>query len=238
MSEKDDKVLYLTADCTGHGVPGAFMSMINTSLLNEVVNENGITQPNEIFYQVRKGIVKAMKQTGEMGEQKDGMDAVLCALLKENGSDKFTKLECAAANNSILIIRKGEKPLVNNGEPMAPILEEEEGVGKMYEIKSDRQPVGYKSEEMTPYTHHSIDLLPEDLIYTFSDGYQDQFGGPKGRKFMIKRQKKMLMEIYSLPLEKQKKFIIEKMDEWQTHPGQPDGYSEQIDDIIFIGVLV
>ena len=108
----------------------------------------------------------------------------------------------------------------------------------MYEIKADRQPVGYKSEEMTPYTHHSVDLLPGDLIYTFSDGYQDQFGGPKGRKFMIKRQKQMLMDIYSEPLQKQKDILIKKMNAWQTNPKQPEGYSEQIDDIIFIGVLV
>lgn len=236
MVEKEGKVLFCTADCTGHGVPGAFMSMINSALLNEVVNENGITQPNEIFYEVRKGLVKAMKQKGEIGEQKDGMDASLCSLSRNGKGKQWTQLECAVANNPVLIIRKRKEPVVDNGIKLEPILEQNNLY--MYEIKADRQPVGYKTEEMTPYTHHSVNLLKEDLIYTFSDGYQDQFGGPKGKKFMIKRQKELLMDLYDKPLSEQRAILDKTLEEWMAHPDQPDGYSEQIDDILLIAVKV
>jgi serine phosphatase RsbU (regulator of sigma subunit) len=236
MTQKKDRVLFCTADCTGHGVPGAFMSMINSSLLNEIVNDNGITKPSDIFYEVRKGLVKAMKQKGEMGEQKDGMDATLCALSGNGKGTQWTKLECAVANNPVLIIREGSQPVVDNGTELEPILQEN-GLS-MYEIKADRQPVGYKTEEMTPYTHHEAKLEKGDTIYTFSDGYQDQFGGPKGRKFMIKRQKELLIGLYVKPMQEQRTILDQTIEEWKAHPGQPDGYSEQIDDILVIGVKV
>jgi len=235
MSEIDDKVMYMVADCTGHGVPGAFMSMIGTSLLNELVNEKGLTKPAEIFHEVRSGIISALKQTGELGQQKDGMDAVLISLSK-NGNDYFSCMECALANNPIFILREGKIDLVDNGNKLEPILEK--GNLNMYVIKQDKQPVGYQGSKQQPYTHHEVELMKGDMIYAISDGYQDQFGGEKGKKFMIKRQKQLFMNIQSEPLSKQKQLLEDSLVEWMNHPGQPNAPSEQVDDILIIGVRV
>ncbi len=235
LAEKDDKVLYVAADCTGHGVPGAFMSMIGTSLLNELINDKGITNPAEIFHGVRAGIISALKQTGELGQQKDGMDAILVALSK-NGKNHFSHLECALANNPLFIIREGKKPLTDNGKELEPILEE--GDQFMYVIKQDKQPVGYQGAEQEPYTHHEVALEKGDMVYAISDGYQDQFGGHKGKKFMIKRQKHLFMEIQSEPLAKQKQLLEETLHEWMNHPDQPNPPAEQVDDILIIGVKI
>ena len=101
------------------------MSMINTSLLNEIVNEKGITKPSDILFEVRKGIINALKQTGEIGQQKDGMDAVLCALSK-NGSDHWSTFECALANNAVFIIRTSKNPVIDGEKKLEPVLEDEE----------------------------------------------------------------------------------------------------------------
>jgi len=145
MQHHNDKVYFAVCDCTGHGVPGAFMSMIGSSLLDEAVLEKGITKPNEIFYEVRKGFINALKQTDEAGTQKDGMDAVLCSWNK-NGI-----LDYALAYNPLLLIRKGE----------------------ILETKADKQPVGYHTEEQKAFTHHQIKLEKGDNIYIFTDGYPD-----------------------------------------------------------------
>ena len=195
------------------------MSMIGSSFLDEAVVEKGITQPNEIFFEVRKGFINALKQTGEQGQQKDGMDATLCALSRNGKGTQWTRLECAVANNPVLIIRSGNNPVVDNGVKLEPILEEN-GL-YMYEIKADRQPVGYKTEEMTPYTHHAVDLLKEDALYTFSDGYQDQFGGPKGRKFMIKRQKELLMGLYGKTMQERIDGHIIRVAQFQMQMWRP-----------------
>ena len=194
--------LYLAAcDCTGHGVPGAFMSMIGSSLLDEAVIEKGLTKPNEIFYEVRKGFINALKQTGEKGQQKDGMDATLIAW------DKNDKLEFSVANNPLLLIRNGE----------------------LLETKPDRQPVGFFTGEQKPFTHHELNLEKGDTVYIFSDGYHDQFGGPKEKKFMIKNFKKLLVSIQDKTMNEQKEILETTMAEWKDD-------TEQIDDILVMGV--
>jgi len=234
MTQKDDRVLYLAADCTGHGVPGAFMSMIGASMLNEVVNEKGMTNPSDIFHEVRAGFISALKQTGEIGQQKDGMDASLISLSK-NGSNHFSTMELALANNPVLIIRRGKKSVNANGVDLEPILEEEDL--KMYQINADKQPVGFQGNQ-EPYTHHKVLLEKGDMIYAFSDGYQDQFGGKKGKKFMIKRQKQMFLEICEKPTFEQKQLLDKKIEKWMANPAQPDPPAEQVDDILIIGVRV
>ena len=201
MQHNKDSVYLAACDCTGHGVPGAFMSMIGSSQLDEAVIEKGLTQPNEIFYEVRKGFINALKQTGEKGQQKDGMDATLIAW------DKNNKLQFAVANNPLFLIRKGE----------------------LLETKPDRQPVGFFTGEQMPFTHHELKLEKRDTVYIFSDGYHDQFGGPKNKKFMIKNFKKLLLSIQDKSMNEQKTIIEETMAQWK-------GDTEQVDDILVIGV--
>ena len=152
MQHHNDKVYFAACDCTGHGVPGAFMSMIGSSLLDEAVVEKGITKPNEIFFEVRKGFINALKQNEEDGTQKDGMDAALIAW------DKKNTLQVAAALNPVFIIRDGE----------------------IHEFKPDRHPVGYLTGKQEAFTHHELKLEKGDTVYIFSDGYPDQFGGRVG----------------------------------------------------------
>ena len=197
-----NNVVYLAAcDCTGHGVPGAFMSMIGSSQLDEAVIEKGLRKPNEIFYEVRKGFINALKQTGEKGQQKDGMDATLIAW------DKNNKLQFSVANNPLFFIRNGE----------------------LLETKPDKQPVGFYTGEQKPFTHHELTLEKGDTVYIFSDGYHDQFGGPKDKKFMIKNFKKLLLSIHDKSMNEQKTILEETMSQWK-------GDTEQVDDILVIGV--
>ena len=201
MQHHKDVVYLAACDCTGHGVPGAFMSMIGSSQLDEAVVEKGLTQPNEIFYEVRKGFINALKQTGEAGQQKDGMDATLIAW------DKNNKLQFSVANNPLFLIRNGE----------------------LLETKPDRQPVGFFTGEQKPFTHHELSVEKGDTVYIFSDGYHDQFGGPKDKKFMVKNFKKLLLSIQDKKMNEQKTILEETMAEWK-------GDTEQVDDILVIGV--
>jgi len=242
-TERDGAVFYSAADCTGHGVPGAFMSMICSSLLSEAVNGKGITNPAKVFFDVRKGIITHFKQT-EKG-QKDGMDAILCALSKPKGESEDWTLECVCANNPLFILRKSNgKPLSvsseingnSNDEEKEPVLSEN-GLS-LFEIKPDKQPVGFLTGEQNPFTNHVVKLLPGDIIYSISDGFQDQFGGPKGKKFMIKQLKKLFLEIGAKDLKEQKQHLDTALEDWMAHPEQPDGEAEQVDDILVIGVRI
>jgi serine phosphatase RsbU (regulator of sigma subunit) len=201
MAEKDGRVYFAACDCTGHGVPGAFMSMLIKALLDEAVNQKGLTKPNEIFYEVRKDVIEALKQSGEVGTQKDGMDAVLCAW-DGNGT-----LEYACAYNPLVLLRDGE----------------------LQQTKADKQPVGILTGAQKPFTHHELQLQKGDTIYLFSDGYPDQFGGPKDKKFKLKNMKDLLLNNQYKPLSAQKDILQKTMDEWM-------GDTEQIDDILVMGV--
>lgn len=207
VADQNGKVYFAACDCTGHGVPGAFMSMIGASLLNEVVNDKGISQPSQIFYEVRKGFINALKQH-QNTDQKDGMDAVMCSW------DKNGKLEVAAAYSPLYLIRKGE----------------------LIEIKPDLQPVGYHQGDseistcwVSRYTHHEIELEKGDTVYLFTDGYKDQFGGSRGKKFKAVRLKKFLLSIQEYSMEEQKQMLDDRIERWK-------GEDEQIDDILAMGV--
>jgi len=229
-------VLFAACDCTGHGVPGAFMSMIGNTLINEAVVDKGISQPNEILHDVRKGIIKSLKQT-EKG-QKDGMDAAFCCLISSptseatvrsndrgNPTHKYT-LQYAGANNPLFIIRKGAK----SSEIYKEALPFKEGLGGAV-IKPDKQPIGYLTAEQKPFTHHEIQLQTGDTIYIFSDGYVDQFGGPQNKKFMIKRFRELLLSIQEKSMNEQKEILDKNIEDWR-------GNKDQVDDILVIGVRI
>lgn len=219
------------------------MSMICSAQLNEVVRGKGVLQPAQIFYEVRKGLISHMQQTGE--GQKDGMDAIICALTETDEGGAKAKLSFACAHNPLFIMRDSGKPnlKVESSKSGESEVREIEPVMKdnglaLFEIKADKQPVGILFGEQLPFTNHEVMLDEGDLIYTISDGFQDQFGGPRGRKFMIKRLKKLFLEIGNKDLESQKNMLITALEEWKMHPGQPGGEAEQVDDILVIAVRV
>jgi ligand-binding sensor domain-containing protein/serine phosphatase RsbU (regulator of sigma subunit) len=213
MSEKADNIIFTAADCTGHGVPGAFMSMLGVSFLNKIVNEEGNVKPSQILNFLRKEIIGSLKQEGSYDTNKDGMDIALCSV-----NLKSLKLQFAGANNPLFLVRK------ENGESV------------LNEIKGDKMPVAFYTK-MDDFTNHEFELRKGDTIYLFSDGFLDQFGGPEGRKFMKPRFSKMLLENQDLSLTSQKEVFANTLDEWINHPSEnsPGG---QIDDVILIGVRI
>jgi len=196
--------IYITADCTGHGVPGAFMSLLNISKLNQAINENKIYRPDLILNNVRNEIVNALNPEGSTEVSRDGMDAVLCKLDYKN-----LKLQYASANNTFYIVRNKE----------------------VIYCKPDKMPVGVGQDNSAEFTFNEIQLVKGDIIYTFSDGFADQFGGPKGKKFKYKQLCELLVSISHEPMETQKAVLENSFKKWQ-------GNLEQIDDVCVLGVRV
>lgn len=201
VSRKENLQIVIAADCTGHGVPGAFMSMLGVTMLNEIVNGKGIVMPDQIINNLRDEIIKSLKQSIDEDRVKDGMDMTISVI----DYDK-NKLWFAGANNPLIFIRNDE----------------------LESIRGDKMPVAIHYR-MNPFTLHEIDLKKGDCIYMFSDGYGDQFGGPKQKKFMIKHLKEKLMEYHKLPMIEQGKKLDEAFEEWK-------GNSPQVDDVILIGI--
>ncbi|MCO6499284.1 MAG: SpoIIE family protein phosphatase [Vicingus serpentipes] len=221
LTHKDDKSLFAAVDCTGHGVPGAFMSIVGYNLLDKIVGEYSITKPDEILNELNKGVSLALRQEVDSGAIKDGMDISLCSFDK-----KTNELEYAGAYNPLYVVTKHR---LNNltGEDLEPNMVNDDGL-MLYEIKSDRFPIGSYTEKTQLFTNHSFKLEKGDTIYLFSDGYADQFGGEKGKKFRYKNFKKLLLSINSKSMEEQRTILNETFEEWM-------GDLEQIDDVIIIG---
>ncbi len=192
-----NKTFLVAADCTGHGVPGAFMSLLGISFLNEIVNAKPYIEAKEILEELRQKVIKALGETGGESQPKDGMDMALVII----DHDKET-MEFSGANNPAYIIRNGE----------------------LIELKAVRAPIGYY-RKLKPFTTETIELEPNDTIYLFSDGFSDQFGGPDGHsKFTKKRFKQMFIELNSvqIPLAEQKKLIWEIFEKWKGNNRQID----------------
>ncbi len=195
MTEKNGKVVVVAADCTGHGVPGAFMSMMGVSFLNDIVNVAGVTQPDLMLNELREKIKTTLWQTGKEGEARDGMDIAVCVFDKN-----LKKVQFAGAYNPLYIIRDGE----------------------IIEIKADKMPVGIHVKEKDSFTIHEIELAKGDSLYIFSDGYVSQFGGPEGKKFMAKPFKELLASLYGKPMSTQLKALEDALDIWQGAHDQVD----------------
>lgn len=204
FTRRGNKMVVVAADCTGHGVPGAFMSMLGVSFLYEIVNKEGVMRPAKILDMLRQFVKLTLSQTGKKDEQKDGMDISLCMLDLEN-----MKLEWAGAYNPLLLIRNEE----------------------IIEYKANKMPVAIHITDHLPFTNHEIDLKLDDVFYMYSDGFADQFGGESGRKYMSKRLKNFLLEIHKKPMEEQKELLHQEHLAWR-------GNSEQIDDIVMVGIRV
>ncbi len=206
IEEKHEKVFIVAADCTGHGVPGAFMSMIGNELLNQIIINQGVTHTATILSLLHEGIRKALQQ--EETNNRDGMDMALVVWDKKQNTLQFS-----GAHNPIILIQNG----------------------KLQQIKGGAYSIGgLQMEKNRVFETHNFDLnqIGDTYLYMFSDGYQDQFGGELGGKFMRKRFKELLLEIYNLPITAQEKKVKQVLNDWVR-----DKY-EQTDDILLMGIHI
>ncbi|MFH2094869.1 MAG: SpoIIE family protein phosphatase, partial [Bacteroidota bacterium] len=195
IEQYNEHIIFTAADCTGHGVPGAMVSVVCHNALNRAVREFGIFDPGSILDKVRELVAETFEKSEN--EVRDGMDIALCTL-------KGNMLSYSGANNPLWIIR--------NKTAEIPSIEE---------IKPDKQPIGkYDSEK--PFTTHSIELAKGDTFYIFSDGYADQFGGPQGKKFKYKAFKNLLLDIHNRPMSDQKSLLNNEFDNWKGSIEQVD----------------
>ncbi|HEU4717938.1 MAG TPA: SpoIIE family protein phosphatase [Bacteroidia bacterium] len=206
FGEKDGRKIVAAADCTGHGIPGALLSIACSSFLDDIISHKGVTDPAEILSELRYTVIKALKQTGAQGETKDGMDIALISIDEKNRMVNF-----AGANNSLCIVRK------NNGEKT------------IEKIDGDRRTVGYHLGRGLPFTGHSFSYGTGDFLYLFTDGYCDQFGGTENKKFRKKSLMDILLSIADLPMDRQEEALLKAHLEWK-------GEEEQTDDMLVIGV--
>jgi serine phosphatase RsbU (regulator of sigma subunit) len=201
FTEEEDKIVIAAVDCTGHGVPGAIMSMAGSVFLKQIVNLQGITAPNEILAQLHLNINKSLKQ--QETRNRDGMDAALCTIDKTNRIVEF-----AGAKNSLIYVQDGN----------------------LLELAGDNSPVGgywNKGEATRTYNSRKIEYYPGTMFYMASDGYEDQFGGTEGKKFMKTRFRELLLDIYHKPMDEQLQILTQTMNDWMQE-------EKQIDDMLIV----
>ena len=222
VKQVQDHLVIVSADCTGHGVPGAFMSMLGITLLNDLIGERCYDAPSAILERLRMKIKDMLVQEGNSDEQKDGMDMAIAVLDSKN-----RELHYAGANNPLYIIRSKESS--DDLEALTHSVHEN-GEFNLYEVKADKQPIGVHWEE-TSFRNHSIPLKDHDTIYLFSDGFIDQFGGVQRKKFKSLNFKKLLLSVQQEPMMRQKEILEKTFETWR-------GDLEQIDDVSVIGVRI
>ncbi|MGA1978474.1 MAG: tetratricopeptide repeat protein [Bacteroidales bacterium] len=196
------KLIIAVGDCTGHGVPGALMSMLGISFLEEIINYRGITYPGKILDELRKEVQHALHQKGAREEAKDGMDISLCVIDRQAGNISFS-----GAYNNLYLISDDE----------------------LHEIPADHMPIGIYDLSDTGFSTRVVHFKPGDLIYMFSDGFADQFGGPGIKKFKYSSFRQVIQEIQSLPVRKQKQVLESRFIEWK-------GENPQTDDVTVMGM--
>jgi serine phosphatase RsbU (regulator of sigma subunit) len=208
----NNNFVLVNADSTGHGVPGAIMSILNIACLDKAVTK-GIISPDLILNETRGLIIENLKNDGSTEGGKDGMDGSLLSFDFKNNI-----LHCASANNPIWIIRSVKSSGVENKH-------------ELIEIKADRLPIGKHDRDNIPFTLHTLNLQKGDVVYTLTDGFSDQFGGANGKKFMIKNLRELLAANAHLPMHEQKELLEKTFTNWV-------GNIEQVDDVTLIGVRV
>lgn len=242
-NEINQLIYFAACDCTGHGVPGAMVSVVCHNALNKALKEFGKRTPSEILDKVAELVIEDFNKNAEDNDEiKDGMDASLCALDTDTG-----RLQWAGANNPLWLIRHGRHadsddyrndsasskieneamPTANFGKIAGRARNDER---ELIETKADKQPVG-RSDERHPYTNHEFQLEKGDVIYLITDGYADQFGGPKGKKFKYKAFMELLEQMQLKPMVQQHTILNREFDSWR-------GALEQVDDVCVIGIRV
>lgn len=206
IEQGKDVVYFAAADCTGHGVPGALMSIVNFNLLNKSVLEQNLSQPARILDEVNKWLTISLHQSFNESAVRDGMDIALCSLNKKNGNLQF-----AGAFNGGYIFKQD---------------------GTFTELVGDKMPVGaYIEDKIRPFKNKELQLHKGERLFIFSDGYADQFGGPKGKKLKYKKLQQYIAESLHMPMAEQKKYLDDKFNEWK-------GNYEQVDDVLVISVSI
>lgn len=203
-TKKDNKLIIAAADCTGHGVPGAFMSMLGIAYLNEIVGRMSKYVASDILEKLRANVIGALNQSDAADTAKDGMDIALIILDTDTN-----KLQFSGAYNPLYILRNKE----------------------LIEFKGDRMPIGIHARDAEPFTNHQTQLEEGDQIYFFTDGYADQFGGPKGKKMNYKRFKSHLIDSFELPLSDQRDKLLDVFNNWKQN-------QEQLDDVLVISLKI
>ncbi len=198
----DELIIVAAGDCTGHGVPGALMSIMGASFLNDILSGNGPWKVSKILNLLRERIMKTLHQTGDDEENKDAIDMALLIFDNETGT-----LQNAGANNPLYHIRNGS----------------------LSEIKADKMPVGVNAIEEESFTNHVIQLISDDMVYIFSDGYADQFGGPANKKYKYGPFKKLLASISTLDPNEQMQKLEDEFYRWK-------GNQNQVDDVLILGI--
>jgi len=224
-----DFLVIAVADCTGHGVPGAFMSMLGISLLNEIVSKQSDIPAGLILDQLRDGVIRALRQNQDSSDLKDGMDISLVSINLKTGD-----LSWAGAHNPLFILSKNQPKFQEHTK--IRIHESKDSSHRLFDVKANKMPIAI-SDRMQPFISHQIKLQAGDTIYMFSDGYIDQFGGPKGKKFMIKAFRNMLLDNFDKDLNSQKERINKNLQDWLAYidPDTQKSYT-QIDDICIMGI--
>ena len=189
LDKRGDEIMFAAVDCTGHGVPGAFMSIVGANILTQALNESKVIIPAKFLDKLNKGVSETLNQTSEDTRLRDGMDVALCTV-----NFKTMELQYAGAYNPLFIVRGKE----------------------LIEIKADNIAIGsYTEGQIQNYTNHTVPLQKGDTIYIFSDGYADQFGGPDGKKFKLAQFKTMLMNLSSMSMEQQQIALDRSIEEWR-----------------------
>jgi serine phosphatase RsbU (regulator of sigma subunit) len=201
ISDKKKFKIVAVADCTGHGVPGAFMSILGLTFLNEIINYGNLSTASSVLNLMREKIMKALKQTGNEVEQKDGIDMALAII----DTDK-NQMNYAGAFNPVYVVNKN----------------------RLLEMQGDKMPIGIAADVEKSFTDHYCDLEEGDLIYLFSDGFVDQFGGPDGKKFKYQPFRSLILSISSLPIHLQKEKLLDTFMRWK-------GNLAQLDDVLLLG---
>jgi serine phosphatase RsbU (regulator of sigma subunit) len=196
IEKKGDHVFFSAVDCTGHGVPGALMSVVGFNYLHQAIMEKGKIAPSDILSYLDEGVTDRLRQSGGESGVKDGMDLGLCTL-----NQKTRELQYAGAYNPLYIVTK-------NG---------------LTETKADKLPIGMNTDGVVDiYQNHVFNLEKGDCVYVFSDGYADQFGGPHGKKFKYAQLRKLLEGLFNVPMQEQKKALIKAFEDWMGDEAQID----------------
>lgn len=194
-ARKNNLFVVAVGDCTGHGVPGALMSILGITLLKEIIAHGNFSTAGSVLNRMREHIMAALQQTGEESEQKDGIDLALCII-----DTKQNTLNFAGAVNPVYIVRNKQ----------------------LHELRGDMMPVGIGAEEEVPFTSQQFELTEGDCLYLFSDGFADQFGGRDGRKFKYQPFRDLMVKSSALPMPGQKMLIEQTFDAWKGNQQQLD----------------
>jgi phosphoserine phosphatase RsbU/P len=204
VGENEAGKIIAVADCSGHGISGAFMTMVGTAFLNDILLMKSAVNANDILFQLREMVMRLLKQQGEEAEASDGMDISMIIINKKNNQIQF-----CGANNPMYLIRHDE----------------------LITYKGDRMPIGIHLNFNLPFTNQLIDIQKGDMIYLFTDGYADQFGGVHNKKLRYKQFQEILLDLHKKPLNEQNRELSRTLDQWR-------GNNEQVDDILILGFKI